>query len=81
MFNSTTVGKVVKGYVQLCLAINNFAKHLGTLSRPNHNDDQDYDQLILRWLDDMGMNKKEYAGVRQLMIENLNQNRLNRRTA
>lgn len=81
MFNSTTVGKVVKGYVQLCLAINIFAKHLGTLSRPDYNDDQDYDQLILRWLDDMGMNKKEYAGVRQLMIENLNQNRLNRRTA
>ncbi len=81
MFNSTTIGKEIKAYIQLCLAICNQAKRADRAETLECGEPQSREARMVQWLNDMGLNRKESLGVRQYLIDNINENERNRRTA
>ena len=81
MFNSTTIGKEIKAYIQLCLAICNQSKRADRAETLECAEPQSREARMVQRLNDMGLNRKEFLGARQYLIDNLNENELNRRTA
>ena len=81
MFNRTTIGKEIKAYIQLCLAICNQAKRADRAETLECAEPQSREARMVQWRNDMGLNRKEFLSVRQYLIDNINENERNRRTA
>lgn len=81
MFNSTTIGKEIKAYIQLCLAICNQAKRADRAETLECAEPQSREARMVQWRNDMGLNRKEFLSVRQYLIDNINEYERNRRTA
>ena len=62
MFNSTTIGKEIKAYIQPCLAICNQSKRADRTETLECAEPQSREARMVQWLNDMGLNRKDLFG-------------------